>query len=242
MLTGEELNHPEHAHINHLLVFDAQQDVVDYADDPALLIQRVRALGGLCFIAHPFERADDLSGEPEIPWQRWDIAGYTGIELWNYMSEFKSYMREPISALVYILWPKLAITGPFPETLAKWDHLLGQGASVHAIGGSDAHGTLYQLGPLKKRILSYRHLFHAVNTHLLLADGWSGDLAHDAALVYDALAQGRVFIGYDGLRSTRGFRFWADGGRGERVEMGQTLQRGRSVEFVVNTPAPRTFG
>ena len=236
VLTGQEVNRPDHEHVNHLLVFDAGEDVVDYADDPALLIERVRVLGGLSFLAHPFERADDLSGEPEIPWQRWDVSGYTGIELWNYMSEFKSYMREPLSALLYILWPRLAMTGPFPETVAKWDHLLGEGHAVYAVGGSDAHGTLYQLGPIRWPILGYRHLFNAVNTHLLLTDGWTGDVERDGALVYDALSHGRAFIGYDGLGSTRGFRFWAER-RDDQFEMGQAIRAGRSAEFVVLTPA-----
>lgn len=53
----------------------------------------------------------------------------------------------------------------------------------------------------------YEHLFAAFNTHILVTERWSGDATRDAELAYGALASGKCFAGYDGLASTRGFRF-----------------------------------
>jgi hypothetical protein len=38
----------------------------------------------------------------------------------------------------------------------------------------------------------------------------TGDLAHDRALVYDALREGRCYIANDQVAEARGFAFWAD--------------------------------
>jgi len=222
VLVGEEV-HPNN--INHYLVINAQDEMAPYAQNAQALINAVRARGGLGFLAHPFEHSGAYAREPEINWLAWDVHGYTGLELWNYMSEFKSYISDPLHALLYALFPKLAIRGPYPETLAKWDELLGQ-RPTFAIGGTDAHAITYRMGPLKRQVFSYRHLFRTVNTHLLVSEPWNGNFDHDAQLIYEALAKGRAFIGYEALGETRGFSFTAEQGE-ELYTLGDTfLARG----------------
>ena len=235
LIVGEEVNSPQREHANHLLVFNAGKSLAQHSYSPQSLIDQAQVRGGLCFIAHPYERSGAYAREPEINWEDWRVKEYTGIEIWNYMSEFKSHLPNVYLALLHAFWPRLAIRGPYPETLSRWDQMLSEGRTV-GIGGSDAHGTVYRLGPLRRAVLSYDYLFRALNTHVLLPDPWSGDAAQDATQVYDALKRGRAFVGYDGLRRTHGFRFTATNGNG-LYTMGDRLPPGDGVEFNIRLPA-----
>ena len=235
ILIGEEVHAPSRPLENHLLIFGADASMAPYAEDTQGLLDAVRDHGGLAFLAHPYEHSGAYADEPEINWTRWDAQGYAGIELWNYMSEFKSYARTLASTLAAILAPRRYIRGPYPQTLHRWQHLLADQAVV-AIAGSDAHAGRYGWGPLKITVLPYRHLFRALNTHLLLADDWSGDAAKDAGLVYAGLRAGRAFLGYDGLAPTTGFLFEAHR-RDRAVTMGDMLTLRDRVWLRVQTPA-----
>ena len=236
LLVGEEIHDPARPEVNHLLVLGAGQDLSRLGGRTQALIDAARECGGLCFLAHPFEHAEAFTGQPEINWVSWSVQGYAGLEVWNYMSEFKAHVTSLPVALLYSFLPKLAIQGPFPETLAKWDHL-ANGAHIVAVGGSDAHGTLYRLGPLKRRIFCYEHLFGALNTHVLVPRQWSGDLGRDGDLVYDALGHGRSFIAYDGLAPARGFVFEAQH-QDSAYTMGDEVLATGPVRFHARTPLP----
>jgi hypothetical protein len=136
---------------------------------------------------------------------------------------------------LYAYAPALAIRGPYPETLRLWDSLLA-GQRVYAWGGSDAHASLYRLGPLRRTILSYRYLFSAVNTHLLIKGEWTGHIEQDACLVYEALARGRGFVGYDRAAPTTGTRY--EGHRGaSSCTFGESLGGAGEAELTVLLPA-----
>ncbi|MGI6553209.1 MAG: hypothetical protein ACOX37_09430 [Bacillota bacterium] len=56
---------------------------------------------GLGFIAHPHEKGSKLVLDGDFfPWVDWEVDGYTGIEIWNYSSQFRdgatSLPRRPI--------------------------------------------------------------------------------------------------------------------------------------------------
>ena len=235
VLVGQEVHNPERPHANHCLVLNVGQDMVPHAADPQDLVSTVAAAGGIGIVAHPFEHAGPFSGEPEINWQDWSVTGFDALEIWNYMSEFKSYLRGLLRSLLFVFAPGLAISGPYDETLVKWDELLGE-RKVVAVGGTDAHATLYRLGPIARRIFAYEHLFRTVNLHLLVRDPWRGDLQNDAQLVYEAIGHGRSFIGYDLLAPTRGFRFTAVD-RDTEYHPGDELQAHGRVCFRVQAPA-----
>ena len=100
------------------------------APDPQRLIEAVRERGGLAFIAHPFDYAVKFIHEPGIPWVDWDVDGYHGLEIWNYMSEFKTRLPNRLMALWYAYKPHLAIRGPYQATLNAWDQLLASGRRI----------------------------------------------------------------------------------------------------------------
>jgi hypothetical protein len=189
-------------------------------------------------LAHPFERNSPIDPELDaIPWNDWDVTGYTGIELWNYMSEFKGLLRNRLAALFYAYFPVIGIRGPYRKTLRQWDELLIDGNRVSAIGGADAHGKTYSLGPLSRKMFPYSYLFRCVNTHVLTELPLNGELSRDKELIYNGLKAGRTWVGYDLPASSSGFEFRARSGANEAL-IGEELVRAGAVVFKVRTPQP----
>lgn len=238
VLVGEEVHDPDRElQSSHALCFNIHKDVAGHASDPQAVIDAVSAQGGFVFLGHPFERdVADFLPEPNISWRDWDVEGYAGIELWNYMSEFKSLLRNKAHATLYAYLPALAISGPYPETLSKWDDLLKTG-EVSAFGGSDAHGTVYHMGPLSRAVQPYDYLFRCVNTHLLSLEPLTGNLEQDKQVIYGALKAGRGFLGYEQPGAIAGFVFWIRSGDDEAT-MGETLGLKDTLELRVSLPAP----
>ncbi len=242
VLVGEEIHDQDREpQKNHLLVFGAGRELAPLADDPQTLLNAVREAGGLAFIAHPVDPAAPAFGEGDISWVDWDVQGYTGIELWNAFSEFKTVLKSRLHGLFYAYLPHLIARGPLPETLNLWDELLNDGQRVVAVGGSDAHANRYRMGPLSRVIFPYEFHFATVNTHLLISEPLSGEAAADRRLVLDALRNGRAFIGYDLPASTRGFRFSAQG-REQRVVMGEEIAAEGGVTLQAKLPDSAIWG
>jgi hypothetical protein len=219
---------------NHLLTLNINEDVTPFAPAPQALIDAVRERGGLAFLAHPI----DLPGpivKDIYPWTDWDIEGYTGVELWNFMSEFRVHATSKPVALIMAYFPQLFTTGPFSEMLDKWDELLQQRPTA-AIGGPDAHAQIYNMGPLKRRFLPYVDCFRAVNTHIVTPEPFTREFERDRALTYEALGAARAWIGYDLLHPTEGFSYHAQVGE-EIIPMGATAALTDAPILTIETPA-----
>jgi hypothetical protein len=236
LLVGEEI-HDQTAEPqkNHLLVIGAGKEMAKLADDTQHLVDNVNQARGLTFIAHPVDPAAPAFKEPDISWEKWDVENYTGIELWNAMSEFKSLMKNWIQAAFYVFNPKLVARGPFPAALERWNKLLEGGKRVVAIGGSDAHAFKVVLGPIRRTVFPYSFHFQAVNTHLFIEEPLNGEVHHDRKLILGALSEGHAFIGYDLPADTRGFRFTAQG-KDESVWMGDEITLGQGVTLQITLP------
>ncbi len=245
LLVGEEVHNPRRQpQASHFLAYGAEKELSPFAADPQRLIDETRAAGGYGFLAHPHELPESpLLESPYLAWQDWQVEGYTGLELWNYMSNFLDVVKAHLARLplqwrwlakvtaVYLaLNPNKFITRPHPDTLALWDKLLSEGRRIAVVGNSDAHGTPMRFGPIARVIYPYDFLFRAINTHLMLPEPLNGELAHDKRLILDAIGQGRGWVGYDMAAPTKGFRFTGQGvtkgGIGDevRLDVGATLQ------------------
>jgi hypothetical protein len=236
LLVGEEVHDPRRSSPgNHMLIFGAERELSQYAPNPQVLIDQVKDSEGACFLAHPVEHDAPLFNQGQYPWTDWDIEGYTGLELWNYMSEFKTYLTGKWAALRNAFNPERIINGPFPKTLALWDKLLHEGKRVKVIGGSDAHGTWYSMGPVRRAVFPYDYLFRCVNTHIVTQHPLEGDFATDKQLVLAALRYGHAFVGYDLPASTRGFRFSAQGHHTTAL-MGDWIRLGHGVTLQMVSP------
>ena len=238
LMVGEEIHDVRRRpQANHLLAYNVEAELAPLASDPQQLIDAVNEHGGFCYLAHPFEYRSPISPDlAAIPWVDWDVGGYTGLEIWNTMSEFKGLMRSKLSAVYYAYFPSRGIRGPFRATLRQWDHLLSQGRRVAAIGGADAHGTTYSLGPLNRVVLPYEYLFRCVNTHILTERPLNRHLDHDKPLIYDALRSGRTWVGYDRLAPTAEFRFRARS-MTNQATIGDEMARTGATVFEVQTPS-----
>ncbi|MBC8496768.1 MAG: CehA/McbA family metallohydrolase [Anaerolineales bacterium] len=236
MLVGEEVHdQTRKPQKNHLLIFGAEKELASFAKDPQQLIDAVKDANGLAFIAHPTDPEAPAFGEADLSWVDWDVQGYTGIELWNAMSEFKSLLKGKLAAIFYAYNPASVAHGPFDEVLKKWDDLLNRGQRVVAVGGSDAHAMIGRLGPLARVLFPYEFHFRAVNTHIYTTEPFGGEAVSDSRLVLDALRQGHAFVGYDLPVSTRGFRFTAQG-LGKVAWAGDEIPAANGVTLQIKLP------
>lgn len=236
LLVGEEIHdQAREPQKNHLLVFGAQRELATYANDPQRLLDAVNQAGGISFIAHPYDPESRAVGEADISWVDWGVHGFTGLELWNGFSEFKTRIRSKLHAIYYAYFPRRIARGPLPETLLKWDELLAEGRRVVAVGGSDAHALAMHLGPLRRTIFPYSYHFQCINTHVFVPRPLKGDAAEDGSMILDGLRQGRCFIGYDLPHPTRGFSFTAHGLEQEAI-MGEEISARGGVTLQIHLP------
>lgn len=236
MLVGEEIHDQRrNPQKNHLLVFGVHREMATLATDPQRLIDEVIRAGGLAFIAHPTDPAAPAFNEPDISWVDWNVKDFTGIELWNAMSEFKSLLKSRIHAVFYAFFPKHIARGPLHPTLRKWDGLLSNGQKVVAIGGSDAHAFPGNLGPIHKTLFPYEFHFQCINTHIFIPEQLSLDDTQDQTLILEALKRGHAFVGYDLPASTKGFRFSASGDE-DTALMGDEIKLKNGVTLQIRLP------
>jgi hypothetical protein len=241
LLVGEEVHdQARQPQKNHLLVYNANRELARFAPDPQGLIDAARTAGALTFLAHPHDYDVPMLHYDNISWVNWEVSGYTGLEIWNYMSSFAGLLHSRSAAIRYAFNPELGMTGPNPLTLAQWDVLLAAGQRVVGIGNSDAHGSEYSLWGLKRRLFPYEYLFRQVNTHVLLSEPLTGQAAPDRDALLGALARGNAFVGYDGIAATRGFRFVCHVERSSHG-MGETVANRAGITLQVVTPAPATI-
>jgi len=153
------------------------------------------------------------------------------------LSELKTVVHSKLHGLFYAYFPQFIAYRPILGTLNRWDDLLAGGGRVVAIGGSDAHAMHMRMGPLRRVIFPYQFHFRTVNTHIFIPEPLTGDVAADRKMIYDALAAGRCFVGYDLPAPTRGFRFNAKGLEGSAI-MGEEIPVKGGVTLQAHVPTP----
>ncbi len=236
VLVGEEIHDRERVpQKNHLLVFGVKKDISEFSPDPQKLINAVNKAKGLSFLAHPTDPAAPLFKQGDYSWEDWNVKNFTGLELWNGFSEFKSLLQSKSAAVWYAYQPNRIARGPHQKTLKIWDDLTSRGQKIVAIGGSDAHAMAGKMGPFRKTVFPYYFHFLGVNTHLLIESPFSGDLQKDKDLIYDALRMGHGFVGYDLPYPTRGFRFNASG-KNRAATMGDEINLSDGITLQITLP------
>lgn len=222
----------------HALVLGASPLPFRLDGEPAAVVQDVQELGAFVLAAHP------AASRAESAWTA-GCAGLAGREVVS-LGDAASWplgLRALVAPLRYPLDPRGALLSalrPPAHARAGWDACLADAPAAGWLG-SDAHGGL-RLGPVFLPVPSYRAVFGLGANHLVLAEPKNGDAAHDAALVWDALARGRGFVALDGLADARGFAFAARAG-GRVAGPGETLvvAPGETVQLTAHAPAPATL-
>ncbi|NLB17255.1 MAG: PHP domain-containing protein, partial [Syntrophomonadaceae bacterium] len=217
VLVGSEINEE----FNHYLALDIEEPVPGDDHEPQNVIDVVNNQGGFGFIAHGIEKGSPVYKKGKtFPWNDWQVTGFTGIDIWSYLSQWRDEITGIPKGLYLYCNPHYAFRkGPMRPLLRKWDELL-QERMVVGIGCSDAHAIKLKWGPWRPTLSDYYLCFRCINTHLIIEKSLSGDFVKDKALIYECLKSGRCFVGYDYFKKTTGFSFVARN-QGQMAFMGE---------------------
>ena len=236
LLVGVELNDKENK--NHYLAFGINE-TYSTRMSAKNYVKKVKEAGGIGFLAHPHEKRTHMKEHPPYPWVEWDTEDFTGIEIWNHMSEWMENLTEQNKYQSFV-HPLKTIEAPPSETLKVWDHL-NLKRKVTGIGGIDAHAHKYNLlGFLEVEIFPYKVLFKSIRTHLLTEEkiekGKSvNHLKKAKEIIYNSLKEGRCFIANDYHGNSKGFRFFAESAN-KVYQMGDEMIRNNHIILKVSCP------
>ncbi len=218
VIVGQEIS----PRFNHYLAF-GPCGVVDIPDDaegtdPQRYIDRVREEGGIGFIAHPDHKGAPLFHVKHYPWTDWGVRGFTGLGIWDFMTDWQGSLTGRLRAVASYLMPALFLRGPARETLARWD-ALGRERRVAGIGECDNHNTRKRWFGIAMPVFPFARVLPILRTHILTEAPLPGDSGQAITAVLEALAEGRSYVANDWIGSAEGFRFRADRS-GRTVVMG----------------------
>ncbi len=236
LLAGCEINDKENK--NHYLAFGINETISTRI--PACdYVKKVNEMGGIGFIAHPHEKRSSMKEHPPYPWLDWECKEFTGMEIWNHMSEWMEGLTEQ-NKFNYFIHPLKSIISPPAETLAKWDELNLERLVV-GIGGIDAHAhKVNLLGFFEVEVFPYKVLFKSIRTHILTEEKLiekdkSQSLERSKKLIYNSLKNGHCFVSNYYHGDAAGFRFFAESGN-KIFQMGDNLPLNGKVKLRVILP------
>ena len=223
---------------NHYLAFGLSEPIDHQGMTPAQIVASVNDAGGFGFPAHPFSRGSERfrRGVQGMPWDDLEADGYTGIELWSFVTDTAERVNSVRDLLSFVLAPQRFVDHPPRRNLDEWDRLCRRRRCV-GLGGVDAH----QIGirvrnrvPL--RLMAYKRSFRHLRTHLLVDQPLRHELEADRAAVFGAMREGHAFLAVDSVAPAHGFRFWAESD-GAALAMGDESGAG-GWTLRVHLPAP----
>lgn len=233
-LVGCEMNDRDNK--NHYLAFGIDETYSTRLSAKTY-VKKVKEAGGIGFIAHPHERRTHLKEHPGYPWTEWESEDFTGIEVWNHMSEWMENLTEQNKYQAF-LHPLKTIVAPQTDTLEIWDKLSLK-RRVVGIGGIDAHAHKHNLlGFLEVEIFPYKVLFKSIRTHVLMNEELkpSKNFATSKRNLYRAFECGRCFFANDYHADSKGFRFFAETPK-KIYNMGERIPNMEKIKLKVLLPA-----
>ncbi len=240
LLVGYEINDKENK--NHLLALGVNETYSTRL--PAKeYVRLVKEAGGLGFIAHPHEKRNSMEKHPPYPWIEWDTEDFTGIEIWNHMSEWMEGLTEQ-NKYNYFIHPLKSVTTPSKETLGVWDKL-NLKRRVVGIGGVDAHAhKVNLLGFFEVEVFPYKVLFKSIRTHIFTEKDFNDkgnklNLEVAKKEVYNSLRSGHCFFSNYYYGDAKGFNFLAEDGS-KSYMMGETIPLRNNLKL--KTVIPGTGG
>ncbi|MBS4022244.1 MAG: CehA/McbA family metallohydrolase [Dethiobacter sp.] len=232
VLVGSEINKKK----NHYLALQVSEDIPVNDEEPQQVIDNVNSQKGIGFIAHPFEKGTPLINNGEcFPWLDWGVTGFTGIEVWNWSSQWRdSFQSIPRSLYYSYFKPAGPIKGPCRESLALFDKL-SQKRHIVAIAGTDAHAYPLRKGPIRRTMFPYQYQFRTINNCIVLEEPLSFQLAVAKQQIYSVLRRGRSFIVNSLIGTAAGFSFTATSDDRE-YHMGEVVPLGEVTGLHIKCP------
>jgi hypothetical protein len=234
VLVGEEVS-PTRG--GHYLAFGIDRPIDHKGLDGHAIIERVNEAGGFGFLSHPFSQGSPRFNRTPMSWAAMDATGYTGIELWSFVTDGAEKINRISDIARFIVTPGNFVDKPPSVNLETWDRLCGARRCV-GLGGVDAHQVGIRIGDrVPLRLMAYKRSFRYLRTHLLTERPLERQLENDRALVYGALRAGHAYIAMDALAPASGFRFTATGEK--NLVMGDEVAAGDGPWFLRATlPSP----
>ena len=182
LIVGEEIA----PRFNHYLAFQLRnrsQPLKDSPDiPPQAYIDRVQSQGGMGFIAHPDHEGTPLFHVKHYPWTDWSVTGYTGLGIWDFMTDWQNSLSGHLRAILSYAFPAFFLRGPSAKTLDRWDRLT-QERRVVGIGELDNHDTLKRILGFNLSVFPFARVFRLIRTHVLTESPFSGNSRADIALL-----------------------------------------------------------
>ena len=235
VLVGEEVSPYRE---NHYLAFGLERPIDHAGLEAQQIVDRVNEAGGFGFLSHPFSKGSERfrRGGQGMPWRDLECAGYTGIELWSFVTDSAERVNSIPELLRFVAAPGRFIDHPPRRNLELWDEICRKRPCV-ALGGIDAHQVGIRVkGRVPLRLMAYKRSFRHIRTHVLVETPPVGELERDRETLFGALRAGRAYIAVDSVAPARGFRYWAEASEGRRIEMGAEAGAG---EWVLRAQTPR---
>ncbi|MGZ3592809.1 MAG: PHP domain-containing protein, partial [Syntrophales bacterium] len=165
LIVGQEIA----PRFNHYLAFQINTPVVIAEDepdiDPQTYVDEVLAKGGMGFIAHPDHEGTKLFHVKHYPWLDWTVTGYTGMGIWDFMTDWQNTLRGYPRSILSFLFPAFFLTGPRKVTLERWDRL-NSNAKVVGIGELDNHDTSKRELGFNLSVFPFAKAFKFMRTHV----------------------------------------------------------------------------
>ncbi len=221
VIIGYEVNDVDNK--NHYLAFGVDEVIGSYTvlesgelgcKLPAKeYVKLIGQKGGIGFIAHPDETRSHLPEHPPYPWTDEEADEFTGIEVWNHMSEWIEGVDDT-NKLDRFLHPLKSIIAPNPKTMERWDRASVK-KHVTGIGGVDAHALKQNLlGFFEVEIFAYKVLFKSIRTHVLMDDEIKENDKKTFEIskknILRSLQTGRCFFSNYYHGNAKGFRFYGE--------------------------------
>ncbi|MBW2648285.1 MAG: PHP domain-containing protein [Deltaproteobacteria bacterium] len=204
LVVGQEIS----PRFNHYLAFGIDEELIvdknDTESNPQDYINKVKRLGGIGFIAHPDHEGTEKFHVKHFPWRDWSVSGYTGMGVWDFMTDWQSTLNGLPSALAGYFFPAYVLKGPRDITLKRWDYL-NKKSRVVGIGELDNHDTPQKILGITVGVFPFKRAFRLIRTHLLLDNPLKGEAEEDMDTLLKALKNGRTYIAMEYFRSAKGF-------------------------------------
>ena len=234
LIVGQEIA----PRFNHYLAFGINSPVLvpegGLDNDPQAYIDQVRNQGGIGFIAHPDHEGTDLFHVKHYPWLDWEVTGYAGFGIWDFMTDWQSSLNGYFTALACYFFPAFFLKGPKPETLRRWDKM-NRDARVVGIGELDNHYTVRKIIGFNFCIFPFMKALKFLRTHILTEEPLQRDNERDIASLLSALKRGRAYMAGEYYQDASGFSFSITD-NGQEATMGDEYILCGPAQLNVRTP------
>ena len=111
LVVGQEIS----PRFNHYIAFGTSRPVFVEEDAgllPQSYIDEVQRQGGIGFISHPDHRGAPMFHVKHYPWLDWSVSGFTGMGIWDFMTDWQSSLTGRMKAIMSLFSPALMLKGP----------------------------------------------------------------------------------------------------------------------------------